>query len=407
MKIRLYPEAHCPSHGRPRFAVFQHPWWARKSWRDGALAVSAFVACLALVACGSSSSSGGAVGASQNSGGVAADSHAESQVMAPYLDHPSAFPVTTPLRRRPTGATIAYVNCGNPSCSLLYQSLKAAASTMGVKLNSIAASVTIQGAVTALDTAIQERPSAVIVPAYATAGIKNQLLQLKALGIPIIGFALIGGAPYGVQVSVGGAATWSLIPKLEAAYAFSLTNTKTHVLLVSAPEIQFTPPAIQSFVSELSTLCKPCSVTKLSLSVTTIGTTAPQQIVSALQANPNVTTVVAPNSEIFDGLPSALKSAGISVKLVGGAGNPTNLTYVKAGTQAADVQFDFPVTAWMAVDDAARLITKQPLTPNESTGQPDIAILPSGASFTISPSYGWTGYPDFAQRFEKLWGLTK
>jgi ribose transport system substrate-binding protein len=327
--------------------------------------------------------------------------------MAPYLDHPSAFPVTTPLRRRPTGATIAYVNCGNPSCSLLYQSLKAAASTMGVKLNSIAASVTIQGAVTALDTAIQERPNAVIVPAYATAGIKNQLLQLKALGIPIIGFALIGGTPYGVQVSVGGAATWSLIPKLEAAYAFSLTNTKTHVLLVSAPEIQFTPPAIQSFVSELSTLCKPCSVTKLSLSVTTIGTTAPQQIVSALQANPNVTTVVAPNSEIFDGLPSALKSAGISVKLLGGAGNPTNLTYVKEGTQAADVQFDFPVTAWMAVDDAARLITKQPLTPNASTGQPDIAILRSGASFTISPIYGWTGYPDFAQRFARLWGLTK
>jgi ribose transport system substrate-binding protein len=210
-----------------------------------------------------------------------------------------------------------------------------------------------------------------------------------------------------VQVSVGGAATWSLIPKLEAAYAFSLTNTKTHVLLVSAPEIQFTPPAIQSFVSELSTLCKPCSVTKLSLSVTTIGTTAPQQIVSALQANPNVTTVVAPDSEIFDGLPSALKSAGISVKLLGGAGNPTNLTYVKEGTQAADVQFDFPVTAWMAVDDAARLITKQPLTPNASTGQPDIAILRSGASFTISPSYGWTGYPDFAQRFAKLWGLTK
>src|SRR5690348_6898608 len=76
-----------------------------------------------LSACGGGGSSSGtsASGPAESQGGEggsAGQIAAAEKVIAPYVGHPSPFPVTEKLDERPTGKTIVNVNCGTPICAL-------------------------------------------------------------------------------------------------------------------------------------------------------------------------------------------------------------------------------------------------------------------------------------------------
>ena len=58
---------------------------------------------------------------------------------------------------------------------------------------------------------------------------------------------------------------------------------------------------------------------------------------------------------------------------------------------------------WAQVDALARLSAGQPLTAGEKLGLPPIQIL-TKSDITFDPTKGWVAYPDFPQRFAKLWG---
>jgi ribose transport system substrate-binding protein len=144
----------------------------------------------------------------------------------------------------------------------------------------------------------------------------------------------------------------------------------------------------------------------VTIPVATLGNTAPQKIVSDLQAHPDTKVAVAANSEIFIGLPAALKTAGLSdITTVGTGGGPTNLEYVKDGQQTVDLALDLPVLSWTLVDAVSRPIVGEQVPAEEAKGLPPMQFLEQ-KDITFDPSHGWTGYPDFAQRFSKLWGIT-
>ena len=59
--------------------------------------------------------------------------------------------------------------------------------------------------------------------------------------------------------------------------------------------------------------------------------------------------------------------------------------------------------AWTVVDAAARQLVGQTLVGPEAEGLSAYQFLTQD-DITFDPSKGWTGYPDFAERFTKLWG---
>ncbi len=146
-----------------------------------------------------------------------------------------------------------------------------------------------------------------------------------------------------------------------------------------------------------------CSVRVVHVPIATIGNTAPSRVVSDLQANPGTTVAVFASDETQTGLPAALSAAGLSVKTMGASPGPTNLQYVKEGKETAALAVDLPVLAWTVVDAAAREMAGQPVTGLEARGICDYQFV-TQSDITFDPSKGWTGYPDFATRFSKLWG---
>lgn len=362
---------------------------------------------VAVAGCGSSSSNTGSAIASgggtpvgtSNASGIAAAKRA----IAPYVGQPSAFPVTDPLKTRPNGARLDYVDCGTPTCALMYSFVQPAAKAMGFDLTRIEAGSSASGVAAALDTVITQKPAAMILPGLPWGLIGKQLLQLKAEGVKVLlsGVTGTGGHVGVVQPSD---AFFRLSGKLIADYVAGEWGDKSHVAFYAVPELPFTALIGQGFTAELKAVCPGCATRTVEFPIASIGNTAPSQAVSDLQQNPGTTAVIFGTGELEAGVPAALRAAGISdVKTLSFAPGPAALQDIKDGTSTAALAYDLVIQEWTQVDQGAREIEGEPLTGPEANGLPVVQFL-TQHDITFDPAKGWTGYPDFAQRFAKLWG---
>lgn len=378
----------------------------------GKKVVSATVICLALAlglaACGSSSDSSNSSTSSgtsaSNTAGSGSGAAAAAAAIKPYVGHPSAFPVTQPLQRVPKGATVAYVDCGVPICALFWEQFQGAAKTMGIKLSRVKAGYSANTVSAAFDSIVAQKPDAVIVLAINVELWKNQLEELQEANIPVVAGAIVGAESYGFKSVQQGDAQSELAGRLMADYLVAEWGSESNVVMYDTPETSYTPLLAEAFTGEMEKVCPECAVRTAHIPVATIGTTAPSTIVSDLQANPDTTVAAFATDEVERGLPAALQSAGITVKTIGYAPGPTNYQYVKEGKETAVLAVDVPVLGWTFIDQAAREMVGQELTGPEAEGISDIQFL-TQKDITFDPSRGWTGYPDFAERFAKLWGV--
>ncbi len=84
--------------------------------------------------------------------------------------------------------------------------------------------------------------------------------------------------------------------------------------------------------------------------------------------------------------------------------SPATLQILKEGKTTAALGYDLAVAGWEVLDQAAREIVGQEITGPAAEGNTDLQFL-RPEDITFDPSIGWTGYPDFKERFEKLWGV--
>lgn len=366
-------------------------------------------ACLALTfglaACGSSndkSSSSSSTSSTSSSG--SGDTAAADAAVAKYIGKPSPFPVTEPLKSVKKGATVAFMDCGTSICGLFWQLLQPAAKTMGVKLTRYKAGSAANTVTQAWDSAVSAKPDAVIAAAIDVELWKSQLKQLQADNIPVVTTGILGTQKYGIKAAQAAEAASELEGKLMADYTASKFSDAKKIAIYDVPELSFTRLVTQAYQDELKTVCPDCSARVTHVPVATMGTTAPQQIVSDLQKNSGTDLAVFSIDELESGLPAALQTAGIKVKTLGNSPSPTQLQYLKEGKETAALAVDLPVLGWTLLDQAARQMAGQALTGDEAKGISPVQFL-TQADIKFDPSKGWTGYPDFPQRFAKLWGV--
>lgn len=365
---------------------------------------------LGLAACGSSSSSSSSAstsaaassGTSSASSSSAGNTAAASAAIAPYVGHPSAFPVTDPLTKVKKGATVAFMDCGTSICALFWQLLQPAAKLMGVHLTRYNAGSAANTVTQAWDSVVAAKPAAVIATAINIDLWKNQLKQLQAAKIPVVTTGILGTAQYGIKAAQAAETASQLEGKLMADYTAAKFSSAKSIALYDVPELSFTPLVANAYKAELSKVCSACSVRVVPIPIAAMGSTAPNQIVSDLQSHSGTNLAVFSIDELESGLPAALQSAGITIKTLGNSPGPTELQYVKEGKETAVLGVDLPVLAWTLLDQAARQMVGQPLTGDEAKGLTDVQFL-TQPDIKFDPSKGWTGYPDFGQRFAKLW----
>lgn len=361
----------------------------------------------AVVGCGSndkaSSSSSGTTGAAQPAA-AKVDVAAAKKILAPYTGHPSAFPVDQPLKKRPTGAKFAYLQCSTPVCGLIGQLTDGATKMMGVKLTVTKAGPSADALQGAMNSILEDKPAAVVLPAVEPSAINTQLATLKSDKIPVVSNGLMNDAKYGISAAMVNTPSIQVVGQVLAAKAVADKGASANIVLYTTPELSFGPVLKAAFQAKIGELCSACKVRYVDIPVATIGNAAPARVVSDLQANPKTNVTVFSTLEAAVGLPAALKTAGLSPDITGFAPNPVNLQDLKAGKLSSALGVDLAVSSWALVDAAARLDAGQPLTAGEKKGFAPMQML-EPSDITFDPSHGYTGYPDFPKRFAKLWGI--
>jgi ribose transport system substrate-binding protein len=391
----------------------------RSNSRYAAIMLGVLVLALGLAACGgggSSSSStteteateakaetGGETESTGEASGGDAVAAAE-KVIAPYVGHPSAFPVTEKLDKLPKGANIDYMDCGTPVCALFWELLEPAGKTMGVNLKRVKAGSSANTVGPAFDTVVSEEPDGVIVAAIPPELWTKQLKELQAKEIPIASTGIVNAEEYGIVSPQFGKPETERDGKLLANYVAANEPPDSNVVIYEVPELNFTGVITSVFVEELESICPECRVRTAKIPVAELGSTAPNTVVSDLQSNPETSVAVFSTDEIQNGLPAALQAAGIEVATIGATATPTTLQYLKEGKETASLAVDLPVLIWTTLDQVAREIGGQEQTGDEAKGLTDVQFL-TPEDITFDPSKGWTGYPEFAEMFAELWGV--
>jgi len=360
------------------------------------------VVVVVVAACGGSGDGDGA----RTSGAVAPAQVAQAKrVIAPLVGQPTRFPIATALARRPTGARIAYMDSGTPIGALFYRLAQPAARALGMQLTRIDAGLTADTVNTAFDTVVNGDYDGVFVPAIEPTLWQRGLDELTAKGVPVVTTGVTGGDKQKIKVMQVSDGATERAGRLLAAWVVAHGGEQTHAVFYVTPEIPFIKVIGDAFEQEVARLCPACEARIAKIPAAALGTRAPSLIVDDLQAHPGTTTAVFGTAEQSQGLPSALRTAGIDIDTVANFPDPASLEQIKTGQTTVGLGVDLPVIAWTLMDSLARLVTRQPVDRGAAADIPPMQFL-RAQDLPADVSRGWTGYPDFAQRFMKLWGAS-
>ena len=155
----------------------------------------------------------------------------------------------------------------------------------------------------------------------------------------------------GIDYVIDGPAQSGLVGGLLGAFVASDSKcTNDSSVYVNIPDFAILASGGAAYKSSMAQYCPGASVDTLNVALANIAT-APTTIVSYVRSHPSVKYVVASTDGLTIGLPGALAAAGLShnVKLVGQGATPTNLQYLHAGQETADVAFPYYEAMWSMV----------------------------------------------------------
>jgi len=372
--------------------------------RGPALLLSLLVLCVPAVAvgCGGDDDSGGGEAASTGGGGSDSALVAEAkQATEELLQRPTEIPVTEPIGRPvPGGKTVALMQCGFPGCIPLGEHIREAAESLGWTVETINTGLTPEEVKTGWQQAVRDQPDAVATIVYPSTIFRAELDQLQEQDIPVVACCSPEPAGNGIDLMVNALENGKVIGTAMANYVVGSRDGEVHPLLVDIGGLPIAQTVTEAFKEEFSRLAPDQTVDDLVVPSTSVGKDAPSRIVGYLRSNPDVDLIVLSETSPVQGLPAALKAAGIDTPIFGEGSDPTVYEYIRTGQMEGTVAFDPWGVGYLMVDGLARtmsggniddsnvMLPRWVLTPEN---------IPDGDSFPVVPGT--------SEQFEELWGV--
>jgi ribose transport system substrate-binding protein len=322
----------------------------RRRWRPIGFVTAAVAALVSLTVIASGTAS---------TQSATASGLAQAKKVLAASNPPSKIPVSFKSKKAfPKNKRIAYVHCGQPSCTNIVNSIKAGIKGLGLKwtLTVIPTTGSAESVKNGWDTLVRNKPSAVFTSGFPRSAYESELQQLKKANVPVFSMFTLDKPGNGLTLSSGGKSDVTTIGTQQAAWIAVKTNGKSHALYVNLPTFEILLPIAAQFKKDFPKFCPKCKVDSMDLPVSSIGSDASARIVSYLRAHTDINYVALGVDSIGIGLPAALKAAGLAnkVHIIGEAPSSENLGYIAAGQQAATVAQPF-YDIWTAVLYAAAL----------------------------------------------------
>jgi ribose transport system substrate-binding protein len=375
----------------------------------------ALVTVLVLAACGGGGSSSGSSGGAGTSstedgtgegaaGGAAAVAATALKIAEEHVEVTKIGPTKPIGKPIPSGKTIDYVNCGQPSCVLEEESMKEAGETLGWKVEGIQAEPTPQSIQAAFEEAVRKKPDGVASAGFGPALYPKQLAELNKLNIPV--FEATGEVESGENgvaydpVGPGAAVEAMQVLANKTISDMGGEGEAAAVLLTGYPIVaEYT----KAWEEEIESKCPECTVTQMEIQPTSIGKDAPEKITNFVRANSGTKALFLSYDLLGSGLAAAMKTSGVTMPMTySWSPEGQGIEALQNGERTAAAVNPHPESAWQMIDGFARVFTGQnPIQPSQ---QPTIWSETFENVPTAAEPFPEV-IPGYREQFEALWGL--
>jgi ribose transport system substrate-binding protein len=177
---------------------------------------------------------------------------------------------------------------------------------------------------------------------------------------------------------------------------------KANVVVYEDDEFPSSVTSLKAFVDVVKK-CPGCKVSDIvKMTASQIGSVG-QMVVGYLQTHPDVDWIYAPYDPAAAVMVNAIVQAGLQdkVKLVSIVGSAQNIDFIREGkVQAADGAFDNFYMGWAQVDQAIRVLNKQPLIEPNDERTPYAIITKDNLP---PPGGEYSTNVDYRSKFLNLW----
>jgi ribose transport system substrate-binding protein len=365
-------------------------------WAKG----SAFLVAAALVASITTSASGST---SAKTDSVAA---AAQKILNPFYNRPTQIPISVPFSKPiPKGKLIDYVSCGGTPCIIQAAIVKKAAAILGWRYKYYGTTGTPQSYQAAFEDVLRDKPAGVIYQSIDASSFRPQLKALKKAGVFVAGVNVTDPVsltnPDLPDYNIDTLAQFNSVGVAMAAYVLAKSGSKSDLLYLNVPDFASLAPLGVQIKKTFNQICPKCTFNEINVPFSDITAgTSPNLVVSYLRSHPSVNWVGLAYDQVGQGLPAALKAAGITgVRIMGDAPDPVSLGYIKAGQQAATVLHPAWECLFAAVDAVARTVVGLPIPPVSY----HLTWVIDKSNFPSQP-YPQPVVANVIQDYEKLWG---
>jgi ribose transport system substrate-binding protein len=370
--------------------------------RRALTATVAVTALLGLAACGTDATPAAdtAKAAASDSPGLTAARNA----LRTYSKRPDRIPVTQPVGKAiPTGKKIDFILCGVQSCNDLADFFTAAADQLGWRVNAIPTQGTPESVQAAYETAVRDKPDAVISSGFPRAVYAKQLAKLKAAGIPVIQSNADDVVGDGLELLKNGPKEVGVQGEMLASWAVADSGAQANTVYFDLPAYTILKPVKDSFAAKYKELCPSCTLDTVDVPITSIGKDIPDRVVSYVRSHPKVDHIVFSLGLLNVGVPSALKTAGITGKHIAvNVGDAQNYQYIQSGLSDAAVALNSHESMWLQADALARRFTGQSMDVDQKAVLPLTLITKDNLSMAVGD---FPLVKNYQAQFEALWGL--
>lgn len=325
------------------------------------------------------------------------------------LTQPTELPVTDPVEGDiPAELTVAYLYNGIDQSTSFLNGMKAASAALGWEVQEFTYDPANPASFeSAVGSAIESGPGAIIT----TALVQEQLDPVYALtsqaGIPLITSVSSTGPDENLYPI--------LTTQVNTAHAANLAaqqlvadagDEPIHVAEVTVPQFADTLGSMAAEVEEVVTgACDDCSHDLFEVSLTDVlSGQHVGQVVSYLQAHPDVNYLFADAAQIALGLDAQLQQAGLTdIQVYGAIPSSAQLGAVKGGAPGAWATFPLEVMGWAMIDSVARAVAGDTTNPWADATLSYVVNSSNVDGIDVENPEFPAGYED---QFKSMWGLS-
>jgi ribose transport system substrate-binding protein len=405
-----------------------------KRWNGAALAgllAALLVAAVVVSGCGSSgsSSSSGSTAESSESGTeetASAESSGEESSggetdFATMLEEtlsvvPPQFEGPTEPTKAPSGIKLGIISCSQTlqGCVTLAAASEKAAGEIGWEAKTYDGQSSTSTQNTQIANAISSGANVIELIAIDPKTVQTGLKVAEKAGALIVSADNAGSEPNPTIKPPAGAAwpkvdvsaDYGKLAETTAEWIIADSEGKANVLVYGDKEYPAVDAGVAGLLKVLET-CEECSVAGPEyFTAAQIANQVGPNVVSYLRSHPEVEYVYAPFDPAAAAMVTAIQGAGLAgkVKLVSYLGNQQNLEYLsEENVQAADGAVDNTYNGYAVIDQAIRLLNKEPMFKPLNENVPIQVLDKSNVGNSAELETGWVAPYPYEEKYVELW----